>query len=48
VLSRVRPGDVVLMHIGSKATAEALPQILAGLRRMGLRVVTVGELMEPS
>lgn len=48
VLSLIQPGDVVLMHVGSKASAEVLPGILAGLRRKGLRVVTVGELMGAS
>lgn len=45
VLSRVRPGDVVLMHIGSAASAEALPFILKDLDERGLRVVPVSDLM---
>lgn len=45
VLSKVQPGDVVLMHIGSAASAEALPEILKGLDARGLRVVPVSELM---
>lgn len=46
VLARVRPGDVVLLHVGSEATAEALPTILEGLDAKGLRVVPVSELMK--
>lgn len=45
VMSRVKPGDIVLMHIGSEATAKALPDILESLERKGLRVVTVSDLM---
>jgi peptidoglycan/xylan/chitin deacetylase (PgdA/CDA1 family) len=45
VLSRVHPGDVVLLHVGSQATADALPAILAGLDARGLRVVPVSRLM---
>jgi peptidoglycan/xylan/chitin deacetylase (PgdA/CDA1 family) len=46
VLDRVKPGDVVLLHVGSEATAEALPAILEGLDSRGLRVVPVSELMK--
>lgn len=45
VLSRVQPGDVVLLHIGSRPTADALPAIMRGLDERGLRVVPVSELM---
>jgi peptidoglycan/xylan/chitin deacetylase (PgdA/CDA1 family) len=45
VLGRVQPGDVVLLHIGSRATADALPGILQGLDARGLRVVPVSQLM---
>lgn len=46
VLDRVKPGDVVLLHVGSEATANALPVILEGLDSRGLRVVPVSELMK--
>jgi peptidoglycan/xylan/chitin deacetylase (PgdA/CDA1 family) len=46
VLGRVQPGDVVLLHVGSQATADALPAILEGLDARGLRVVPVSELMK--
>ncbi len=52
VLSRVAPGDIVLMHDGHerdanhrKLAAAALPQILRGLRERGLSCVTVSELL---
>jgi peptidoglycan/xylan/chitin deacetylase (PgdA/CDA1 family) len=52
VLTRIRPGDIVLMHDGHDlpgrhrpATARALPAILQGLREKGLQGVTVSELL---
>ena len=44
VLSAVRGGDVVSMHLGHQGTIEALPRILDGLRTRGLRAVTASEL----
>lgn len=43
VLSRVRPGSIVLLHVKPQ-TATALPEILKGLRRMKLKPVTLTEL----
>lgn len=55
VLDKIRPGDIVLMHDGHDlpgrhrpATAQALPQILEGLRQRGLQCVTVSELLRAS
>jgi peptidoglycan/xylan/chitin deacetylase (PgdA/CDA1 family) len=52
VLSRIAPGDIVLMHDGHErdgahrgAAAAALPVILRGLRERGLSCVTVSELL---
>ena len=52
VLKKIRPGDIVLMHDGHDVPgrhrpvcAQALPQILQGLREKGLRCVTVSELL---
>ena len=48
VLGNVRPGSIVLLHpwsIQNAATREALPMILAGLRKRGFRFVTVSELL---
>ena len=44
VLTRVRGGDVVSMHLGHPETVVALPDILEGLRKRGLRAVTASEL----
>lgn len=54
VLKRVRSGDIVLLHDGSrvpggrKRCVEATRLILAGLREKGLRCVTLTELLGPS
>jgi peptidoglycan/xylan/chitin deacetylase (PgdA/CDA1 family) len=48
VLSRARPGAIVLMHDGGgprRQTAQALPIIVRHLRRRGYRLVTVPELV---
>lgn len=44
VLDAVRPGSVVSMHFGHPGTVAALPAILDGLHRRGLRAVTTSEL----
>ncbi|SRR6266404_716524 len=52
VLRRVRAGSIILLHDGDsdckqdrRATAEALPFIITGLRSQGLRVVPLAELL---
>jgi peptidoglycan/xylan/chitin deacetylase (PgdA/CDA1 family) len=47
VLAAARPGSIVVMHINHPGfpTAEALPEIVAGLRARGFELVTVGELL---
>jgi len=53
VLSGLGPGDIVLLHDVSPAAApdqapaavEALPAILAGIKKLGLEAVTVSELL---
>lgn len=45
VLGKTQNGDVVVMHLGSAATAEGLPRILQGLRDKGFEPVTVSELL---
>jgi peptidoglycan/xylan/chitin deacetylase (PgdA/CDA1 family) len=54
VLSRITPGDIVLMHDGHErdgkhrgVAAASLPLILRGLRERGLSCVTVSELLRP-
>jgi len=45
VLDAVRPGSVVSLHFGHTGTVAALPAILDGLHRRGLRAVTTSELL---
>jgi peptidoglycan/xylan/chitin deacetylase (PgdA/CDA1 family) len=45
VLTRVRPGSIVSLHLGHPGTASALPGLLVGLAQRGLRPVTVSELL---
>ena len=44
-LAKVRPGSIVSLHTGHAGTVEALPAILDGLHRDGLRPVTVATLL---
>lgn len=51
VLDTARPGQIVLMHVGSHPTdgsmldADALPDVIAGLRDSGYRFVTLDALL---
>lgn len=47
VLAQTRPGSIIIFHINGRGwhTAEALPAIVDGLRKKGLELVTVSELM---
>jgi peptidoglycan/xylan/chitin deacetylase (PgdA/CDA1 family) len=45
VLDAVGPGSVVSLHFGHSGTVAALPAILDGLHRRGLRAVTTSELL---
>jgi peptidoglycan/xylan/chitin deacetylase (PgdA/CDA1 family) len=47
VLREARPGSIIVMHINHRRfhTAEALPEIVAGLRARGFELLTVGELL---
>lgn len=46
VLTRAKPGSVVIMHMNGRGwhTAEALPNVIHGLRKRGYRFVTVSQL----
>ncbi|NLY55953.1 MAG: polysaccharide deacetylase family sporulation protein PdaB [Firmicutes bacterium] len=46
VLTEARQGSIILMHASDSCqqTAQALPQVIEGLRRKGLAIKTVGEL----
>ncbi len=48
VLSKSQPGSIIVMHINHRRfhTAEALPDIIAGLRARGFELVTVSELIK--
>ncbi|MBS1721735.1 MAG: polysaccharide deacetylase family protein [Armatimonadetes bacterium] len=50
VLSRAKPGAIVIMHMNGRGwhTAEALPALIAGLRKKGYSLVTVSDLMRRS
>jgi peptidoglycan/xylan/chitin deacetylase (PgdA/CDA1 family) len=39
-------GAIILMHVGIKSTADALPAIIANLQGRGFRLVTVSKLLE--
>lgn len=45
VLDHVQPGSIVSLHLGHRVTIRALPTILDGLRRRGLRPVSCSELL---
>jgi peptidoglycan/xylan/chitin deacetylase (PgdA/CDA1 family) len=48
VLREVKPGSIVVFHVNGRGwhTAEALPDILAGLEKKGLEPVTISELLK--
>lgn len=48
VVKTARPGGIVVLHMNHKhfVTAEALPDIIRGLRQRGFELVTVGTLLE--
>jgi peptidoglycan/xylan/chitin deacetylase (PgdA/CDA1 family) len=48
VVKAAHPGGIVVLHMNHKhfVTAEALPDIIRGLRRRGFELVTVGTLLE--
>jgi peptidoglycan/xylan/chitin deacetylase (PgdA/CDA1 family) len=43
VLSNARPGSIILLHETNPRTVQSLPQILSGLRKRGLHVMSLGE-----
>jgi peptidoglycan/xylan/chitin deacetylase (PgdA/CDA1 family) len=48
VLANVRPGSIVVLHANHRRfpTADALPEIIAGLRAKGFELVTVSRLVD--
>ena len=47
MLRLTRPGSIVSLHLGHTGTVTALPAILRGLSRRGLRPVTLTGLLDP-
>ena len=47
MLGSVRPGSIVSLHLGHPGTVTALPAIVHGLARRGLRPVTLTGLLSP-
>ncbi len=47
VIRRTKPGSIIVFHVNGRGrhTAEALPDIIAGLRAKGYSLVTVGDLL---
>ena len=39
-------GAIILMHVGEKSTADALPTIIANLQNRGFQLVTISKLLE--
>jgi peptidoglycan/xylan/chitin deacetylase (PgdA/CDA1 family) len=48
VLAKARPGSIVVMHMNRRGwhTAEALPEIIAGLRAKGFVLSQVGSMVQ--
>lgn len=40
-------GAIILLHVGERSTAEALPAIIANLQSRGFQLVTVSTLLQP-
>lgn len=45
VLKRVKPGSIVLFHVGTKNTVKALPKVLEKLTADGYTFLTAGEII---
>jgi len=45
VLTRVRPGSIVLFHNAAKHTPEALPGIIESLLKDGYSIVPISEIL---
>lgn len=42
---KIKPGDIILSHNGTKHTADSLDKLLKNIRQKGLEVVTVSDLI---
>lgn len=45
--SKIKPGDIILSHNGTKHTADSLEMLLKNIKQKGLEVVTVSNLIYP-
>ena len=43
--SKIKPGDIILSHNGTKHTADSLDMLLKNIKQKGLEVVPVSELI---
>ena len=41
-------GAIILMHVGIRSTADALPAIISNLQGRGFHLVTISKLLEPA
>jgi peptidoglycan/xylan/chitin deacetylase (PgdA/CDA1 family) len=48
VIQKARPGAIILMHNGDQATANAIPELVAGLKAKGFKCVTLSQLARDS
>jgi peptidoglycan/xylan/chitin deacetylase (PgdA/CDA1 family) len=46
ILSNVKPGSIVVMHLCAPHTAEALPYLITSLRSRGYELVTVSQMLK--
>lgn len=42
---KIKPGDIILSHNGTKHTADSLDKLLKNIQQKGLEVVTVSDLI---
>lgn len=43
--SKIKEGDIILSHNGTKHTADSLDMLLKNIKQKGLKVVTVSDLI---
>lgn len=43
--SKIKPGDIILSHNGTKHTADSLDMLLKNIKQKGLEVVKVSDLI---
>ncbi len=43
--SKIKPGDIILSHNGTKHTADSLDMLIKNIKQKGLSIVTVSNLI---